>query len=276
MYNVQIIADSVSPLGYRLITLTATYPRFIHEELLTHKDLSRNSASSRAIPTAKLLEMVKTNPAMPAAWGTNKPGMQAGEALTQGQENEAVVRWLVARDLAVESVEAMLHLNLHKQVINRILQPYMWMTVVITATQWENFFWRRCHPDADPTFQRIAYMIQDAIDNSVPLLRADEDWHLPYVTEDERDLPLSVRQKLSAARCGRVSFLKPGESHKNELEVASSMAEKGHWSPFEHQARPLISEVDNVPRITGNLRGWAQLRKQYLGEYREQARYGRL
>lgn len=276
MYKVEIVADSVSPLGYRLTTLTATYPRFIHEELLTHKDLSRNSGSSRAIPTSRLLDMVKSNPAMPASWGLNQAGMQAGSELSQSDMEEAKRLWLKGRDHAVEIAESLTKFNLHKQVINRVLQPYMWMTVVITSTEWENFFWRRCHPDADPTFQRIAYMIRDVRNQSIPQELKAGEWHLPYVNDDERDMPLSILQKFSAARCARVSYLKPGESSFTEVQVASKMASSGHWSPFEHQAEALGTEEYNRPLFTGNLKGWKQLRKMYIDEYRPQARYGRL
>ena len=214
---------------------------------------------------------------MPAEWGKNQPGMQASERISPEEVVQAETLWRIAAMDAVDIAKKMDVLKIHKQCVNRILQPYMWMTTVITSSEWANFFWRRCHPDADPTFQRIAYIIKDAYENSVPKPVAAGEWHLPYVLDTEREfLPISTLQKMSVARCARVSFLKPGESSASELDVASRMAEAGHWSPFEHQAESLDSEIYNNPRFTGNLKGWKQLRKTYPGEYRAQARYGRL
>lgn len=220
--------------------------------------------------------MIRDNPAKPAEWGLNRSGMQATEVLNPEQIERAEWLWKRAACYAIDFAEEMAKLNVHKQCVNRILQPYMWMTTVITSTQWDHFFSLRDHPAADPTFQKIARMIREAREASVPKNVAGGEWHLPYVTDNERGLPISVQQKLSAARCARVSFLKPGESHANEYEVAIKMAESGHWSPFEHQAAALNTEQFNKPQFTGNLKGWKQLRKMFPGEYKPQGRYDRL
>lgn len=133
-YHTHILADSISPNGVRLTSLEVTYPRFVHAELMTHRVFSRNSASSRAIPISKTLEKVKANPAIPIWWGKNQSGMQANEELPDEKKEAAYKEWLAARDAAVIHVEALMKIGLHKQITNRILEPWMWNTIICTAT----------------------------------------------------------------------------------------------------------------------------------------------
>ena len=73
MIKAEIIADSLSPQGHRLTTFICVFPRIVLAEFNTHRMLSRNSASSRAIPFNKMLEMVKTNPFIPFIVATSVP-----------------------------------------------------------------------------------------------------------------------------------------------------------------------------------------------------------
>jgi thymidylate synthase ThyX len=200
-FSARVLTDSVSPAGIRLTTMEVRFPRFVLSEFNTHRVLSRNSASSRAVPTNKMIERVLENPAMPVEWGVNKPGMSASEALTDQQAQEAKAEWLRARDSAVEHVRNLQKFNVHKQVINRLLEPFMWHTVIVTGTEWENFYSLRCAPNAQPEIRVAAELMRDAMNASSPRKIDIGDWHLPLVQDDERDLPLEQLKKVSAARC---------------------------------------------------------------------------
>jgi len=149
-----------------LITMQCRYPRFIHAEFMTHRVFSRNASSSRAIPIERMIQDVIDDPAMPVAWGSNKPGMQAGVELPHWRVAREC--WLDARDAAVERAKEMMNLGAHKQIVNRLLEPFGHISVVVTATEWDNFFALRCHPDADPTMRALAEAMWDAITASLP------------------------------------------------------------------------------------------------------------
>ena len=257
-FGARVLTDSVSPVGIRLTTMEVRFPRFVLSEFNTHRVLSRNSASSRAVPTNKMIERVLESPAMPVEWGVNKPGMSASEALTDAQAEEAKALWLKARDRAVESVRELQTLNVHKQVINRILEPFMWHTVIATGTEWENFYSLRCAMNAQPEIQVAAKLMRAAMDESVPKPIAVGEWHLPLVQDDERYLPIVDLQKISAARCARVSYL-THDGNRNiekDIELCERLRADRHLSPFEHVATPSDDSAFHA-----NFRGWIQMRK---------------
>jgi len=138
-YNARVLLDSTSPAGIRLTTLEVTFPRFVLAEFNTHRLFSRNSASSRAIPTSKLIERVLKDPAIPLEWGKNKAGMSASDVLSPDLAQEAEHVWLGARDAAVANAQRLLDLDVHKQELNRLLEPFLWHTVIVSATEWKNF-----------------------------------------------------------------------------------------------------------------------------------------
>ena len=153
----KIIADSISVItGIRLTTMELSYHRYIHSEFMTHRMFSRNASSSRAIPIKKLLEQVKNDPMMPIHWGSNKPGMQAGEELKGEDLHVAQREWINAANNAVDTASHLQELGLHKQIANRLLEPFLAIKVVVTATEWENFFKLRIHKDAQPEIQELA------------------------------------------------------------------------------------------------------------------------
>lgn len=275
MFNAEVIADSISPYnGVRLITMELTYPRFIHAEFMTHRMFSRNSASSRAIPIEKMIKMVQNNPAMPIYWGRNKKGMSADAQLEDTALCEAL--WLKGRDRAVATATSMLAAGLHKQHTNRILEPYLWHTVICTATEWSNFFALRDHEDAQPEIAHLARLMKDAQSKSNPKVT---DLHLPYILSTDFDelnflttLDIDYTESLfqiSSARCARVSYL----THDGKREIAKDLelfgrlttgSGHGHWSPMEHPATadPEMKDSD----WSGNFRGWRQFRKTFKGE----------
>lgn len=284
MIEAKIVADSLAPSGVRLTTFVLTYPRFIHSELMTHRMFSRNASSSRAIPVKKSIQMVIDNPVIPLAFTKNKAGMQGGEALTGEQEAAAVAAWLEGRDKAVEVANKLADLEVHKQYANRILEPYSHITVVLTATDFSNWFALRCHEAAQPEIHALAdLMYVQYADNKPVNLRAGE-WHLPFidkynVDQASYDWSLDLRGgtkdqfvttmliKRSVAKCARVSYLnhdgtRPTAADDLALYNRLLGSLPIHASPAEHQA---MATGDPSVR-SGNFRGWVQYRKTLPGE----------
>lgn len=265
--QVEIILDSVSEkTGQRLTTFQLRYQRYLHPEYMTHRVFSRNASSSRAIPVAKILEQVSTSPAAPIHWGVNQPGMQAKEELEVEKRLEAQKLWGAAAICAVEIAKKMEALGLHKQVTNRILEPFQFISVIMTATDFENFFELRCHTDAQPEIKVLADMMNEAYRNNSPqLLRAGE-YHLPYINSEEwNQFSIEELTKFSVARCARVSYLthdkkipKPEEDIKLYTRLVGS--KPIHASPTEHQARIPVSGEQTT--LNGNFsNGFIQFRK---------------
>jgi thymidylate synthase ThyX len=295
-FEAKVLADSRSPAGYRLTTLEATFPRFVLAEFNTHRVFSRNSASSRAIPIAKQLRRVLEDPYLPIEFGSNQPGMQAGPPLS-GEKREAAEReWLRARDDAVrrvlglvgdpdafaasddlleilDQVETAIRnraqppewLNVHKQVANRLLEPFMWHTVIVSATEWENFWNLRCHPDAQPEIRLVAERMRSAMESSEPAELEPGEWHLPLVRPEDREQVTSIEDliKVSAGRCARVSYLTHAGQRDLEADIQlhDRLLESGHMSPLEHPARPLTPTELEAGEWSGNFRGWRSYRK---------------
>lgn len=271
-----ILADSISPTGQRITTFQLRYPRFIHSELMTHRVFSRNASSSRAIPVARMLEQVRNDPAMPCHWGKNQSGMQAKVELEPILRDEAVNSWHLAAFMAADIAEQMTKIGLHKQVANRILEPFQYISVVLTATDFDNWFELRDHEDAQPEIRELAIAMRQSMDESQPRLLQPGQWHLPYITDEERELyPADILLQVSAARCCRVSYLRhDGEAPniEKDIELCEFLvgARPLHASPFEHQATPdvvnnwftkLFKGKYRNPHQHGNLSGWVQHRK---------------
>jgi thymidylate synthase ThyX len=293
-FEAKILADSLSPAGHRLTTLEATFPRFVLAEFNTHRVFSRNSASSRAIPIAKQLRRVIEDPYVPIEFGSNQPGMQAGPPLTGEQRVAAEAEWLNARDEAVRRVLGLVAdpelaasfgplellaqiegarqaggppaewLNVHKQVANRLLEPFMWHTVIVTATEWENFWNLRCHADAQPEIRLVAEQMRAAVQASEPAELDHGEWHLPLIrAEDREGTTMEELIKISAGRCARVSYLTHAGERDLDADIAlhDRLLESGHMSPLEHPARPLTEEELARDEWCGNFRGWRSYRK---------------
>jgi hypothetical protein len=267
-YSVRILADSLAPCGKRLTTFEVTYPRFVHSELMTHRQLSRNSASSRAIPIQRMIRATIADPAHPIHWGANQAGMQARAELTGWRLRVARALWFGARWFAVLVAWLLWRVGLHKQIANRLLEPWMWITVIVSATEWSNFFALRDHPDAQPEIALLAWRMRCAYTESQPVrLRAGE-WHLPFVDEMEahriRSLSLDPRT-VSVGRVARVSFLTHDGRRDFHEDVKLHDRLRGalppHMSPFEHVAMAL-----RTPEQSGNFIGFRQYRKEIPNE----------
>jgi thymidylate synthase ThyX len=267
--SARIVADSISPAGVRLVTVEARIHRFVLAELNTHRALSRNSASSRARPVTKVLADVVDDPAMPVEWGRNQSGMQAFERVDAAAAMQADAVWLAARDAAVAHAQQLADIGVHKQLVNRVLEPFLWHVVVVSATEWDNFFAQRCHPDAQPEIRAAAEAMRDAITTSTSAAVADGEWHLPYLRDGELDEllaaghDLEIAKRISVARCARVSYLTQAgvRDWSKDLDLYDRLTtqQPPHASPLEHVATP-------DAKGTGNFRGWQQLRHLVLEE----------
>lgn len=273
----------------RLTTFELRYNRYIHSEFLTHRNISRNASSSRAIPIKRLIEEAALFPAIPYHWGKAQSGMQASEELS-GETLEATkAAWHEARMAAVEYAQRMADLGAAKQVVNRILEPYTHITVVATASNYDNFFHLRQHRDAQPEIKVLADKMWDTLAKSTPKLLKHGMWHLPYVTDEERNRVEKIDFgkgtydgnpsftnddliKMSVARCARVSYLTHDGANPSfaadaalyDRLVGSSPL---HASPTEHQATPVLPQDSDNTKHGGNLgAGWIQFRKTLAGE----------
>lgn len=313
-----MIAHSRAETGVELKTVLLRYPRFIHAEELTHRvlsstpdeiiiqtiadglmydrNLSRNASSSRAIPVKRLIDDILQDTAMPIHWGRNQAGMQAFaennapvmlfDKEGHGLEHTREEAWLAARDRAIEIAQAFDAAGYHKQIVNRLLEPFSHINVLVTATEWDNFFELRNHTDAQPEIGALAVAILEAFANSTPVDLKPGQWHLPFV-DVERDseavaqylvdvldapvpdqIVLDTIIKLSVARCARTSYLThdmqpPTIAKDIELYDRLVGMRPLHASPAEHQATP-----DSYPdlgwankHLHGNFNGFIQYRK---------------
>lgn len=293
-YKAEILADSVSPEGIRLTTFLTVYPRFIHSEMLRHRVFSHSVASSRAIPTEKLIEQVCTNPFIPETFNERVKGMGVGAEMDARRARDSRVEWEAAARAAANHAQKLMEFGLDKSRANRLLEPFMWVSDIITATEWSNFFALRDHSAAQPEFQKLARMMRETMEQSTPQKLDYGQWHLPLVTKYElagicearkeggKTLAdtLSVYKRISASRCARISFDKHTESEPQEatLERAQRLLESGHYSPFEHVARPVddhgVAGEPDYGRwsvgwtdFVGNFCGWVQMRKEIQNEY---------
>jgi thymidylate synthase ThyX len=263
-YSARILADSVNPVGNRLTTMLVTYPRLVHAEHLRHRVFSFSVMSSRAIPVSKMIEQVETDPVMPVYWGKNRSGMQANEELEHPERTAAEMIWLSARDRAVNTALCLNDLHVHKALVNRLLEPWQWVTVIVSATEWANFFHLRCHPDAQPEIRKIAEMMRELYEASRTFECEPGEWHLPLISLDDADLSAEDLRKASVGRCARVSYLTHSGTRdpQADIDLCDRLAASGHWSPFEHVAMAL-----DEPTRVGNLIGWRQFRKDFEGEH---------
>lgn len=307
MFKANVVAHSIGHHNIPIISVEATYPRIIHAEIMTHRDRARNAASSRAIPWKRfkkgfqseviqdefnrgilplkayldslvpncMYRMVMENPFIPISFDMEQKGMQSGNPIEF--QDAGIHRWLKARSEAVYHADKLADMGVHKSIVNRIVEPWMWITVLMTATEWKNFFRLRCHPAAEKHFQKIAGMIRQAIAESKPRHLEVGEWHLPYITDsDYKDVPILPNREalkyISAGRAARVSYL----THDGKRDPAEDIRlceqlinppsaglddDVIHASPLEHQAQCLETDLRSGP-----FRGWKQFRKEFKNE----------
>lgn len=273
----KIVLDSISPNGDRLTTMEVKMHRFVLAEINTHRKFSRNSSSSRAIPLSKQVERVFENPAYPVSFPAEQAGMQGGEELHGVDAQLAkslveIIRLDILGTIAgyTDSLEQIYgdsykEHSLHKSVLSRYLEPFMWQTMIVSSTEWDNFFSQRVSPLAQPELMQAAKAMQDALEDSIPQEVKWGKWHLPYIDDetyvaaDKAGMSLEDVKKISVARCARVSYL----THDGKRDLSKDIdlydklmsANPKHYSPLEHVATP-----SHDPSLEANFDGWIQLR----------------
>jgi thymidylate synthase ThyX len=308
MINAEIIADSKNTITEeRITTFIVRFPRIVLAELNTHRNFSRNSASSRAIPFDKMLDQVIEDPFVPIRFQRDHKGMQGSAYLTGEEHQLATNRWLSSRDKVVEQATLLnKNLNVTKQLCNRLLEPYMWHTAIITATEWENFFALRAHPAAEIHIAKLAEKMLEAYNRSIPKNLCPGQWHIPFAEKMYRwrlldlvkvdvdgdkmftpDIEQSLKVKIATARCARVSYLnfEGKDDYEADIKLHDSLAKMGHWSPFEHCARTMngdeyypyahvegLRDADRIEGWSGNLKGFVQYRKMFKYESKKDSR----
>lgn len=274
---VRILADSINPAGSRITSWLLTYPRFIHSEFMTHRVFSRNAASSRARPRVKMIEDMLENPAMPEFWSAEHKGMKAIEQVadTEAAKNA----WLDCMDEVIQDCDRLSELGLAKSICNRVLEPFSHITVLATATDHSNFFSLRAHPDAEPTFQVLAYRMLDAYLKTTPVRKEWGEWHIPLFGTEVQNIYANEnddeRIKVATARCARLSYLTHDGEHSPEkdIEMHDRLLGARHLSPFEHCAQAVdietpgrIYHYSNFDQQPPYMSGWQQYRKTIENE----------
>lgn len=304
--SAEIIADSINKQGDRLTTYILHFPRIVLAEFNTHRMLSKNSASSRAIPFEKMLQKIMETPFIPIKWMKNHSGMQGNEYFT----DETDIEWLTnnhlaARDYAIERAKAASDKGLSKQIINRYLEPFLYHTVIVTGSEWENFFALRAHPAAEIHIADLAEKMLVAYNESTPKLLKAGEWHIPFGdkldlerlkstaeglvsmnTPSEKDI-VKMKAMIATARCARVSYLnfEGKDDYLADVKLHDNLFSMGHFSPFEHLGRCMTDEeyyssfrgvlgTHNKEDIgwSGNLKGFVQYRKLLIGENKKDDR----
>lgn len=275
-----VLASRHAISGDTLHTLLLRYPRWLHSEVMTHRLFSRNAASSRAIPALKLIEDILADPALPIVWTKNQKGMQGSEELSYMEQRTARFCWLRAMNAAIAEARYLMGIGAHKQVINRILEPYAHITVLVSATNWTNFLALRDHPAAEPHLQMLAREVRKALEGADIETRHPGEWHLPFVSDVEaQGMSEPDARRLSVARCASTSY-KTVDGFDMTLERARQIyadltaSTPPHASPFEHVAqadwmmmKKLFGKPEwERPHWHGNFTGFMQLRKTLPGE----------
>lgn len=275
MISAEVILDTDNQFGHRITTMRLRMPRYILAQFNTHRVFSRNTSSSRAVPTTKLVEQVRLQPFMPIGVAKNGSGMLPKEELSEELQAKFLEQWHELSQIVADYVENWAGMGVHKQHANRALEPWLMCEVLVTSTEWSNFFEQRCQ-DAQPEMCELACKMREALEVSSPKRRV---FHLPFVTDEEMKTVLEGvdvynlsdhnHQKvtdafiklglISAGRCCRVSYLRTdAESSAEEAYKRGKMlVELNHWSPLEHQA----TNYDTCSKTqSGNLKGFIQLR----------------
>jgi len=285
-----VIADSKNEqTGDRITSFVLTLPRIVLAEFNTHRALSRNSASSRAIPIKTMLEIVRATPFVPIRWQKEHKGMQGTEYHSETDSEMLAEKWLLARTAAAlhaEQLSAYPNGGVTKQLCNRLLEPFLWHTVIATGTELENFFALRAHPAAEIHIAKLAEMALDALNASTPKMLMAGQWHIPFGNNldtgrlktimfklyDAPDVSVLVKDamvKIATARCARVSYLnfEGKDDYYADLKLYDMLAEMGHWSPFEHCATAMTKGGQS-----GNFNGFVQHRKTFIKENKTDSR----
>jgi hypothetical protein len=293
--SVVLIKDSISDSGKRMSTFEIEMPRLILPEWNTHRAVSKNLQSSRAVPFDSAIKMVEESIFEPVHYGINEPGM-VSRAEFQG-ESLVMVRglWKMAKATTISIAKMLSVYKPHKQWAARILEPYMMSKAVSTATDWDNLIWLRDDDDAQPEIRDVAKGLKFCLENSKPFHLKEGEWHLPYVGtyrddsgnihyvgyvgQEGVDISVEDALKISASCCAQISYRKLNDTKEKAIEIYQKLfsGRKPHMSPTEHQGTPIsqpsnpfdasqwqdgVTHVDRDGLLhSGNLTGWVQYRQ---------------
>ena len=280
--SAKIIAHSEAPNGEQLITMEIELHRFILPEFNTHRTFSRNFQSSRAVPIEKMIEQVRNNPAYPAHWGKNQAGMVAENELSDSLKEEAFDFWSDAAESAAGFANVLRFTGCHKQVVNRLLEPFMKTKGVVTATRdaYEAFFKLRCHSDAQPAIKLLSDRMREALNNSVPKKLKYGEYHLPYVDNLDNST-IGDAVKISSSCTAQVSYRRLDDSLEKALKVYDMLnlpcngvypEDPPHFSPTEHIARISLIWEDEKNAMSGNFNSrvfWQYRKALEIGDEQE-------
>lgn len=299
--SAEIIADSKNEHGQRLTTFIVKFPRMILAEFNTHRMLSKNSASSRAIPFRKMMDMVLQDPFIPLKWMKDHPGMQGVEYFDEVASAKLERIWIQSSIEAVSRAQELHIAGLSKQICNRPLETYMWHTAIVTGSEWENFFALRAHGAAEIHMQELAERMLEVYNVSEPQKLKAGEWHIPFGDKfDKTRLADLIRNgfaadgeeaawKIATARCARLSYLnfEGKDDYEADIKLHDNLLASGHMSPFEHCAKamsaddffvlnttsnkgelsvPAQEELSKYDGWSGNFKGFIQYRKTLIGE----------
>lgn len=273
MIKAEILKDSINPQNHRITTWKLTLPRIILAELNTHRVFSRNTASSRAIPISRFIKNIQEDPFMPYHYGAAQKGMQAEKEISLDAQHIAGKLILKHRDEAIKLAQDLSELGLHKQVANRYLEPWMYVESLVTATDFENWFALREHPDAEPHIQILARKMLKQYNANEPDSLEFGEWHIPFDKFMPEGATIEQKLKIASARAARVSYMnfEGVMDYEKDYALHDDLASSGHWSALEHcaQAKMIMPEF---PADTGNFTGWSPYRKQFKNERRKDDR----
>lgn len=264
----KVICHSRAPNGEELITLEIEMHRFVLPEFNTHRVCSRNFQSSRAVPTQKLLDQIKSVPAMPVFWGANQSGMIADNELPEDIRQLCENIWKEAAQSAARYATQLHNLNCHKQIVNRLLEPFMWTKGVVTATReaYEGFFLLRSHYAAQPEIKALSDAMKASIEGSTPNDLSYGGYHLPYV---DNDLILNIHGKrrnisnlvkVSTSCNAQVSYRVLDDSLEKAVKIYEMLnlpkngvypEDPPHFSPTEHVAK-VVKDYEYEEFMGGN------------------------
>jgi len=253
MIQSEILRHSINEKGDEIISFKVKMPRFIQSELLTHRMFARNSASSRAVPFSKMLEKVSKEPVIPISWMKNHKGMQGSSFFKDPSEKSELKRiWLGALDSMKESASSLNKEGLTKQISNRLLEPFLYSELIITATDLDNFFSQRLGEGTEIHFRDLAVKMLASYRKSTPTTLNSGEYHLPFYSKEFNSLSIFDKIKVSVARCARVSYynFNGNSSFDDDFRLYDWLVENQHWSPFEHVCRSMSSSEYNAYSVT--------------------------
>lgn len=267
----RIIADSTNEHGIRLTTFVITIPTCLLAELRTHRlfrwsdtDFSVNANSDRAIPISKKIDMVEKNYYNPIVSLANKGMSGIEENIPKDVIEYAENSWITFKNETIKNCRMLEQLGLHKQYVNRLLMPFSLSDVIVTGDNFAflNFFKLRCTLDTEPNFRKIANQMFTLYKNNVPKFIDTNEYHIAFDDEIDKDIKGLDRLLVSASMCARISYnIDKKESLEKHIERAIKCYKSGHYSIFEHQARPMLKSERNSEEYRSNVKDWILLRK---------------